>query len=187
METEIFGHYGYFVIQKDEFKKQFEEISRQFDSISEYFEGDGLEISEYYEYLKDIQIPKGFILIVGKKFRNPEWSKVGKICVKVIVYFQNQQHMRRLLEIIDTTGRIRNANGLCLEVLKEKNRGQPYCNIRQIVMYEAWKKGESGTIEAGAYFNRDHATAISARRSVQNFIDTDNRYNLIIKEIEATL
>jgi chromosomal replication initiation ATPase DnaA len=61
------------------------------------------------------------------------------------------------------------------ERLHTSDRSEPYNTTRQMIMVLAIESGFTFK-EAGAYFERDHSTVTSARRSIYNRLDTQKPF-----------
>ena len=71
-----------------------------------------------------------------------------------------------------------------VEDLKSKSRLQSLCTPRHIAMYLAITMCRASTVFAGGFFNRDHATACHAVKSVTNCIETNLKFATLIHELE---
>ena len=61
------------------------------------------------------------------------------------------------------------------ELLHSRDRREPFNTTRQIIMTLALEQCHTMAF-SGAYFDRDHATALAARRSIYNRFDTDKSF-----------
>jgi len=72
------------------------------------------------------------------------------------------------------------------ELLYTKSRKRAICFPRQIIMYLLMLNNYT-SISAGAVYDRDHATALHAKKTVLGLMDTDknikNRLQIIIDQI----
>jgi hypothetical protein len=60
-----------------------------------------------------------------------------------------------------------------IDNLKTPSRDGGLVYPRQIIMYIALKNKIGSLAEIGKYFNRDHATVLHAKKSIQNYKQTD--------------
>ena len=67
--------------------------------------------------------------------------------------------------------------------LLSKKRNREFVESRQIIMYAMREKFGYTFREAGAYFGKDHATALYGIRNIRNLIETNKKFNQKIKEL----
>ena len=67
--------------------------------------------------------------------------------------------------------------------LLSKKRNREFVESRQIIMYAMREKFGYTFREAGAYFGKDHATALYGIRNIRNIMETDKDFNQKIKEL----
>jgi len=65
--------------------------------------------------------------------------------------------------------------GVMPNSLHTRSRKDPHKTIRQVIMTLAIEQGHTMAI-AGAYFDRDHATALSAKRCIYNRVETEKAF-----------
>ena len=72
-----------------------------------------------------------------------------------------------------------------IEQVKAKGRNRENLCARQIISYIIRRdyEREISLMMLGAFFNQDHTTQINSVRTVQNYIDTDLEFRVIINEI----
>lgn len=71
--------------------------------------------------------------------------------------------------------------------LKSKTRKREVAYARQLCMYFFIKKLKYTTTKSGSVFNRDHATAIHARKTVTNLAETNKPKRDQLSQIEVEL
>ena len=67
--------------------------------------------------------------------------------------------------------------------LLSKKRNREFVESRQIIMYAMREKFGYTFREAGAYFGKDHATAIYAIRNIKGIMQTDKDFNKLVNEL----
>jgi len=187
MKKEILGNIYYSIISKNDLVKDetLKELA-QYKSIEE-ISRDDLRTSEYYDYLKGIEIPKDHIIIICKEFYEASHSIVDNICNKIIAFYQKGRNLERLADIVSLYVVRVYKNEIKKEYLKDKKRLGIYTNIRHLIMYEALLTKKVSLREVAGYFNRHHATAVNARTKIGYLIETDRRYRELVNEIERLL
>ena len=81
--------------------------------------------------------------------------------------------MKRSIEYIEKM--VCHGESVPAEILHTRDRREPFNTARQLIMTLALEQAHTMTF-AGAYFERDHATALNARRSIQNRVATDKGF-----------
>ena len=79
--------------------------------------------------------------------------------------------MKRTIEYIEKM--VCQYEGIKPEMLHSRDRCEPYNTVRQMIITLAFEQGHNITL-TGAYFDRDHSTAIAARKSIYNRLDTES-------------
>lgn len=76
-----------------------------------------------------------------------------------------------------------------IEQVKAKGRKRENLRARQIISYIIRQdyEREISLMMLGAFFNQDHTTQINSVRTVQNYIDTDLEFRVIINEISTKI
>ena len=67
--------------------------------------------------------------------------------------------------------------------LLSKKRNREFVESRQIIMYAMREKFGYTFREAGAYFGKDHATALYGIRNIKGIMETDKEFKQKIKEL----
>lgn len=84
---------------------------------------------------------------------------------------------------------VRKYTGQDVRSLQVKSRKRHLVFPRQLNMYFLEKHTNYSLAMIGSIFNRDHATVLHAKKTIQNLIDTDkrirNQYHLIEESIDA--
>lgn len=78
--------------------------------------------------------------------------------------------MKRSIEYIEKM--ICYGESVDADTLHTRDRREPFNTARQLIMTLALEQSHTMSF-AGAYFDRDHATALNARRSIHNRVATD--------------
>ena len=78
--------------------------------------------------------------------------------------------MKRTIEYIEKM--VCHGESVPVEMLHKRDRREPFNTARQLIMTLALEQAHTMS-SAGAYFERDHATALNARRSIHNRVATD--------------
>lgn len=81
--------------------------------------------------------------------------------------------MKRSIEYIEKM--ICHEEVVDVDTLHTRDRREPFNTARQLIMTLALEQGHTMSF-AGAYFERDHATALNAKRSIYNRIATDKGF-----------
>jgi chromosomal replication initiator protein len=68
-----------------------------------------------------------------------------------------------------------------------KDRTKEIKETRQIIMFFARKMTKQSFGQIAGYFNLDHTSAIHARKTIQNYIDTDISFSKQISFYESKL
>ena len=75
--------------------------------------------------------------------------------------------------------------GLPEGTLKKKTRKREVVNARQVYAYFLVRKTKASLATIGREIgDKDHATVIHCRRAVENFMDTEPRYQRLMKRLE---
>lgn len=76
-----------------------------------------------------------------------------------------------------------------IEQVKAKGRNRENLRARQIISYIIRRdyEREISLMVLGAFFDQDHTTQINSVRKVQNYIDTDLEFRVIINEISTKI
>jgi chromosomal replication initiator protein len=78
--------------------------------------------------------------------------------------------------------------GVDLEELEHKTRKREIVMARQVAMFMIYKFCQLSSTDIGKLFGgRDHTTVFHSRKTVQDLMDTDQRYWLQIQEIERQI
>jgi hypothetical protein len=73
--------------------------------------------------------------------------------------------------------------GYTFEIVNKKTREREICFTRQLCMYLGLLSIRKLTLaQAGHYFGKDHATALHAKKTIQNLIDTDLKVRQKVSE-----
>ena len=67
--------------------------------------------------------------------------------------------------------------------LLSKKRNREFVESRQIIMYAMREKFGYTFREAGAYFGKDHATALYGIRNIKGIMQTDKDFNKLVNEL----
>jgi len=67
--------------------------------------------------------------------------------------------------------------------LLSKKRNREFVESRQIIMYAMREKFGYTFREAGAYFGKDHATALYGIRNIKGIMQTDKEFNRLVNEL----
>ena len=78
--------------------------------------------------------------------------------------------MKRTIEYIEKM--VCHGESVDADTLHTRDRREPFNTARQLIMTLALEQSYTMSF-AGAYFDRDHATALNARRSIHNRVATD--------------
>lgn len=81
--------------------------------------------------------------------------------------------MKRSIEHIEKM--VCQHEGINPEKLHSRDRCEPYNTVRQMIITLAFEQGHNITL-TGSYFGRDHSTAIAARKSIYNRLDTEKAF-----------
>ena len=106
-----------------------------------------------------------------------EWLLNHHRCRK----FHKNRTMDKIADVVASQ------SGVSLDKIRSKSRKMPLPELRQIILYFGMKF-RLGTLEkVGSYLKKDHSTVCHSIKQVNNRIDTDPDFRLLVENISCRL